>query len=203
MRLLVIGRPETRPRKCCLASLRPRRCFKQPSVIRPDLSQSPLLTAFLPGNREFSWRTGKPIALPAIRVYALPGGTVSFDVSRRGGTQFYVFDDREFCISELSCGVAPFVSEERVDAKGQLGILSDVHSSAMNICHFLLDNLTRVPIYRQCHGNDVRFLLAGDYPYYREILELSGLEACIVRPETACCSGRAELLLVSSNIVLA
>ena len=112
-----------------------------------------------------------------------------------------MFDNREFCISELSCGVAPFISEERVDAKGQLGILSDVHSSAMNICHFLLDNLTRVPIYRQCHGNDVRFLLAGDYPYYREILELSGLEASIVRPEAARFSVRAELLLVSSNIV--
>ena len=153
------------------------------------------------GDSNYFREAGKPIALPAIRVYAIPGGTVSFDVSRRGGTQFYVFDSREFCISELSCGVAPFISEQRIDVKGQLGILSDIHSSAMNICHFLLDNLTRIPIYRRCHGNDVRFLLAGDYPYYREILELSGLEASIVRPETARFSVRAELLLVSSNIV--
>src|SRR5207248_2650666 len=122
-------------------------------------------------------------------------------MSRAAAARNFVFDSREFCISELSCGVAPFISEQRIDVKGQLGILSDVHSSAMNICHFLLDNLTRVPIYRQCHGNDVRFLLAGDYPYYREILELSGLEASIVRPETARFSVRAELLLVSSNIV--
>src|SRR5207237_10279436 len=117
------------------------------------------------------WRAGgKPIALPAIGVYAMPGGTVSFDVSRRGGAQFYDFDSREFCISELSCGVAPFISEQRIDVKGQLGILIDIHSSAMNICHFLLDNLTRVPIYRQCHGNDVRFLLAGACPYQLEII---------------------------------
>jgi len=155
------------------------------------------------GDREYYVfrEAGDPIQLPPIRVHAIPGGTVSFDVSRRGRTEFYVFDGNGYCISDLSYGVTPFISEPRIEVSGPLGVLDDFHSGGMSICHFLLDNLTRVHVYRQCNGENVRFLLTGDYPYYREILSLAGLEERIVRGDATRFSVRAELLLVSSNIL--
>jgi tetratricopeptide (TPR) repeat protein len=180
------------------------------AIRRADAADISERTAFDPetrvrrvprGDRIYFRDAGNPIELPAIRVYAISGGTVSFDLSRRGRTQFYIFDDRDFCISDLSLGATPFISEQRIDVRGPLGILDDLHSSAMSICHFLLDGLTRVPIYRQCHGGEAHFLLGADYPYYREILGLAGLEERIVRPGSTRFSVRAELLLVSSNLL--
>src|SRR5262249_4468978 len=92
------------------------------------------------GDSIYFPEAGTPTDLPAIRVYAIPGGTVSFDLSRRGNTQLYVFDSRGYCISEMARGIAPFISEPCIHACGMLGLLNDSHSSAMNICHFLLDN---------------------------------------------------------------
>jgi tetratricopeptide (TPR) repeat protein len=143
---------------------------------------------------------GLPLELPAIRVYAIPFGTVSLDISQPGRTQLYVFDSNNVCISDLSVGATPFIEERRIEVEGTLGILDDVFSGQMNICHFLLDHLTRVEVYRKTRGNDIRFLLSGRFRYYDEIIQLTGLETSLIRTEAERVSARAELLLVSSNI---
>ena len=88
------------------------------------------------GDRDYYLfrEAGKPFTLPTIQVYAIAGGTVSFDLSRRGRTEFHIFDSNDFCISDLSCGATPFIAEQKIEVKGSLGILDDVHSSAMSLC---------------------------------------------------------------------
>jgi hypothetical protein len=144
---------------------------------------------------------GQPEELPAITIYALEGGTISFDITRRGCTEFYVFDNNDNCISDLSCGISPFIEPDRVGLQGTLAVLGDVFSGPMNVCHFLLDHFTRIALYLQDNNGDLRFLLNENYPYYYEILGIAGYQTQVYRPDTTRFSIRAEKLSVSSNVL--
>lgn len=140
---------------------------------------------------------GKPVALPAISVYEIRGGTVSFDGDRR---ELYVFDGEERCIGALSSGLDPFVDARRHRVAGALAVLGDQFAGPMNICHFLLDHFSRIAAYQR-YTAEPFFCLLEDHGYYQEIARLAGFGDRVVRPEGRRYSVTADALLVSSNIV--
>ena len=151
-------------------------------------------------NDYYLFRTAvHDVPVPPITVYALEGGTVSFDLRRKGLTEFYVFDADGNCLEDLSYGGAPFITEDPIRVPGELGVLSDRFSGPMSVCHFLLDHLTRVPLYRKVAA-ETRFLCADDYPYYREVARLAGMESKFLWRPALRFSVRADRLLISDSI---
>ena len=71
----------------------------------------------------------------------------------------------------------------------------------MNICHFLLDHVTRVAIYERAWSRPGKFLLVDDYPYYRDIFARMGLADRIIFPTSKRISIRAPEILFCSNIL--
>lgn len=151
-------------------------------------------------NQYYLFRAaGHDFPVPPITIYALEGGTVSFDVRWPGRTEFYIFDADGNCLDDLSCGGAPFIAEEPLQVSGELGVLSDRFAGPMSVCHFLLDQFTRVPLYRKVAA-DARLLCADDYPYYRDVTRLAGMESEFLWRPAARFSVRADRLLVSDSI---
>jgi hypothetical protein len=144
---------------------------------------------------------GHALPLPPIAVHEVLGGTISFDISKPGRVEFYIFDARQRCIGELSWGFNPFIVDEVLAVSGGLAVLGDRFSGTMNICHFLLDNCSRIAIFRRYTDRPLTYLIAGNYPYYRDILTLAGYANHVLQPEAVRFSVRADALLVSSNIV--
>jgi len=144
---------------------------------------------------------GRRLVVPGVRVHSFAMGTISIDVSIPGMTQFYVFDSQDRCISDLSHGITPFIASDCIQADGNLAVLDDRFSGSMSVCHFLLDRLTRMPLYeRATKGAPLRFLMADGFSYYRAVIAKLGLTDSFLVPERRRFSVRAGRLLVSSNI---
>jgi hypothetical protein len=144
--------------------------------------------------------SGKKFSLPAISVHTLERGTYSVDATMRGLEQHYVFDKNGDCVVELANGVNPFIADTVMEFDEPVAILDDKFSGAMSICHFLLDGLTRIPIYERNDPKPGKFLIADGFPYYRQIFERMGTADRIVIPAQKRVSVRAPQLLFSSNI---
>ena len=140
---------------------------------------------------------GKPVMLPAISVYEIRGGTISFDGDRR---ELYVFDAEERCIGALSSGLDPFIDARRHRVAGSLAVLGDQFAGPMNLCHFLLDHFSRIAAYQR-YTTEPFCCLLEDHRYYHEIARLAGFGDRVFRPEGRRYSVTADALLVSSNIV--
>lgn len=153
-------------------------------------------------HRHYIFRdAGCRVEVPGILVYGFDAGTISIDVSSPGMAQFYVFDGQGRCISDLSHGLTPFIAPDCAHAGGAVAVLDDRFSGSMSVCHFLLDRLTRMPLYKAAAaGAPLRFLLADDFPYYRTVIDMLGLTGSLLFPDRKRFSVRAERLLLSSNI---
>jgi hypothetical protein len=143
---------------------------------------------------------GRLTETPSISIDVFEGGTVSFDITRLGLTQFYVFDRSGACVEDLSIGGTPFIAETVQTVPGALGVLGDRHCGPMNICHFLLDHLTRAFLYDQATAGQPSLLLTDPHPRYRAILDHTGFLPRIIEPGAKRFSVRAGQLLVASNI---
>lgn len=143
---------------------------------------------------------GQSITIPDISVYAIEEGVISFDLTHRGRPQFYVFDKNNICLEDLSSGVTPFIQPDLQNYTGDLGIVSDRFSSSMNVCHFLLDQFSRITLYDRFAPSG-RILLASPYKQYLGILDRAGFADRVVVPVDKRFSIRADRLLVSSNII--
>ena len=55
-----------------------------------------------------------------------------------------MFDSNEHCVNELASGIDPFIADAVVECDEPVAILDDRFSGVMNICHFLLDRVTRL-----------------------------------------------------------
>jgi Glycosyltransferase 61 len=148
---------------------------------------------------------GKPLRLPGISVCDIEQGTISFDVSEseRGRSTFYVFDANDKCITDLSGGTRPFICDGRIQLDGYVGVLGDRYSGPMNISHFLLDQLTKIPVYSRYTTAATRFLMETPHAYYREAIGFLGLDDRVFSPaNSGRFSVRAEHLLVSTNVTM-
>ena len=99
----------------------------------------------------------REIELPPIRIHSIRGGAISFDLTRPGRTQFYVFDGQGNCIEDLSWGACPFRADTNDVVSGRLAVIGDRFSGTMSVCHFLLDQLTRVAIYDRLPARQRRY----------------------------------------------
>jgi Glycosyltransferase 61 len=143
---------------------------------------------------------GKELNLPGITVTTLERGIFSIDATARGLEQHYVFDQNGDCLLGFANGTEPFIAETVFESDVPVAILDDRFSGAMNICHFLLDHLTRIPIYERTWTTRGKYFMVDDYPYYRDILARIGLTDQVIIPDTKRISVRAPEILFSSNI---
>ncbi len=143
---------------------------------------------------------GQTVDLPGISVQTLEGGTFSIDATTRGLERHYVFDRNRDCVLEFANGTDPFIAETLLECDEPVAILDDWFSGAMNICHFLLDRLTRIPVYERAWSRPGKFFVIDDFPYYRDIFARLGLADRIITPSSKRISIRAPEILFSSNI---
>jgi hypothetical protein len=142
----------------------------------------------------------REVDMPGIRVHTLLGGTFSIDATRRGRESHYVFDCNGDCVLDLAHGSDPFIAEAVVEIDAPLAILDDGYSGAMNVSHFLLDRVTRIPLYERAWSQPGKFFIVDDFPYYSDIFARLGLSDRLVIPSSRRVSIRAPELLFSSNI---
>jgi hypothetical protein len=137
---------------------------------------------------------------PGITVHTLEDAIFSIDVTSPGLEQHYLFDRDKNCVLEFANGVNPFIADTVLEFDEPVAILTDLFSGAMNICHFLLDNITRIPIYDRATSGACKFLLADGFPYYRHIIARFGLTDRVIIPSPKRVSIKAREILFSSNI---
>jgi Glycosyltransferase 61 len=143
----------------------------------------------------------RAVELPPVRVHCLRGGAISLDLTRPGRTEFYVFDSAGNCIEELSWGICPFRTDAWDRLAGRLAVIGDRFSGTMNVCHFLLDHLTRIAVYDRLPGRSPTLLLGDPYTYYLDVLAAAGLRERLHCPPQRRFTVAADELLVSSNII--
>lgn len=137
---------------------------------------------------------------PPISVFMIEDGYISFDLTRLGHTEYYVFDRNKTCLSDLSHGGQPFLMPEPERIDGDLCQIGDLFCGPMNVCHFLLDHLTRINIYDRVCDAPPAILLGENHPRYLKIMERAGLLGRTVIPAARKFSFHAQRLLISSNI---
>lgn len=145
-------------------------------------------------------QSGREVALPGISVHRLEGGAFSIDAASRGLEQHYVFDSNEHCVNELASGIDPFISDDVVECDEPVAILDDRFSGVMNICHFLLDRVTRLQLYERAWSRPGKFFMIDAFPYYREVIARIGMEDRVIIPEAKRVTVRAPEIVFSSNI---
>jgi Glycosyltransferase 61 len=143
---------------------------------------------------------GDEVHLPAIAVHILEDGIFSINATAPGLEQHYVFDRNRYCVQEFANGTDPFIAETVLECNEPVAILDDQFAGVMNICHFLLDRLTRIPIYDRAWSRPGKFLQVDDFPYYRDIFARIGFTDRIIIPSSKRISVHAPEILFSSNI---
>lgn len=145
-------------------------------------------------------RAGRIEQRPAISVRVIEEGYISFDLTQLGRTKYYVFDKNRVCISDLSHGFQPFIMSDTKRHEGDLCQIGDLFCGPMNVCHFLLDHLSRVAIYDKFCDIPPAILLSENHPRYLKILERARLLDRVVLPIDKKFTIQAKRLLISSNI---
>lgn len=158
----------------------------------PSVRGDPSHYIFRPAEQE--------IKSPSIAVHTLPSGIFSVDATSRGMEQHYVFDRNGDCVLDLANGVDPFIADAVIECDDPVAVLIDHFAGAMNICHFLLDYVTRIPIYQRAVSRPIKFFMVDDYPYYRAVFERLGVADSILFPSGKRVSIRTPELLFSSNV---
>jgi hypothetical protein len=143
---------------------------------------------------------GQRFWLPSIGITALRNGIISVDLTQLGRTQFYVFDQDGACVEDCSWGTQPFIADKVEAVEGALCIIGDRFMGPMNVCHFLLDHLTRVALYDR-YLPDSQILLAEPFDTYKAMMARAGLQSRLLVKNVKRFSIRAETLLASSNLV--
>jgi len=172
--------------------------LKVEEVIKPERRQ--LLRPEPDGFYYLFRDSPQEVGVPGVSVYEIPQGIISFDVERRGLTEFYVFDREGRCLEDLSHGIRPFILDNVDTVPGPLAVAGDKYSGTMNLSHFLLDQLTKLAVYKKYLGDIPRFVLPDDHPYYRSVLSIAGLAERAYIPQQKRFSIRSERLLIASNV---
>ena len=141
-------------------------------------------------NREFN--------VPSIKIFDIPNGVFSIDISLQGRTHFYFFNEDGTLISDLSSGLDPFIEPDFISIEGQVSILDDQFSGAMNICHFIFDHLTRIYLYKK-YAENTKFLITENFQYYIDSLSKYVDTERLIFSDRKRISIKASNLLVSSN----
>lgn len=139
------------------------------------------------------------IHLPSIEAYAINQGTVSFDLTKMGRTQIYVFDKNNKYLEDFSSGMSPFIEPDSDYCTGDLAVIGDKFCGPMNVCHFLLDHFSRIAVYEK-FAPGAKILLSEPYDQYISILQKAGLSNRVVMPQKKRFSIRADRVLALSNI---
>src|SRR4029077_17824980 len=172
--------------------------LKVEEVIKPERRQLPRPQ---PDGFYYLFRDSpQEVSVPGISVYELPQGIISFDTARRGLTEFYVFDSEGRCLEDLSHGIRPFILADVDTVAGPLAVVGDKYSGTMNLSHFLLDQLTKLAVYKKYLGDIPRFVLPDDHPYYHSVLSIAGLAELSLIPRQKRFSIRSDRLLIASNM---
>jgi FkbM family methyltransferase len=142
----------------------------------------------------------KPVDMPPITIHRFENGIFSIDARMRGLERHYVFDQGGNCVLDLANGSEPFIAEPVLEFDEPVAILDDRFSGVLNICHLLLDRITRIPLYERAWARPGKFFLVDDFRYHREIFDRLGLGDRLIIPTEKRVSIRAPELLFSSNI---
>jgi hypothetical protein len=135
---------------------------------------------------------------PPIHVLEVEDAVLSYDISRPGQTEFYVFNQRRELLHSVSRGDAPFIARPPSRVEETLAFADD-RFSEINVSHILLDKLPRAGIYEATAREPHRLLLLRAGPYYDQVLGRAGLTAPFV-PEGSRGSLRIRRLLASTNV---
>jgi hypothetical protein len=172
--------------------------------LRSTIVESPRRVVFPPVRGDSSHyifaQAGQELTQPGITIHTMESGTFSIDATARGLEQHYLFDRDMNCVMAFANGTHPFIVDTVIEYDEPVAILDDCFSGAMNICHFLLDRVTRIPVYERGPSRPGKFFLVEDVPYYRDILARIGVADRIIIPSSKRVSIRAPEILFSSNI---
>jgi len=120
------------------------------------------------GNKDFYiFRNFHEIPLK-YSIFKIDKGFFSFDLSKQGLPQFYFFSDNGQCILELSRGNSPFIDYQLADASIILenyAFIDDIYTP-FNFCHFWLDKMPRVNLFKGLVNN---FFIFDKSPYVVEL----------------------------------
>lgn len=90
----------------------------------------------------FSTKTGD---VPSVELHFIPSAILSADCTNRSNIKFYIFDQDKNL--KFSHGTEPFILGEIQDFNaGRLALIDDKFN-IFNVCHFLLDKITRIPLF--------------------------------------------------------
>ena len=141
---------------------------------------------------------GKPMRLRPVEVQVVTGATFSGDLSKMGRPEFYTIAGGA-CVSDLSLGTRPLVTEEVVELDVPLLVMADAFSGRANICHFLLDQVPRLLAYLRLLPSGAKLLLLDESPYVRDAIRAVGFEDVVV-PSSPRFSYRTPQLFLHSNM---
>ncbi len=137
---------------------------------------------------------------PDISVHVIEGGSISIRTGGISGSEFYFFTEDGKLIENLSYGLRPFRSQNAVRKTGSLALISDRLTMKSNICHFLLDHLTRVKIYESSYGKIDNFIFLQDDQYIRDACVLLGVDDRSIMINEQEIEISADNIVISSNL---
>lgn len=140
----------------------------------------------------------KRMTRPAIRIHTFSEAEFAIDAAAAGVEQHYLRDAQGRCVVEFCNGITPF-RDPPVRLDKPVAVLDDRFSGTMNICHFLLDHVTRIHLYDRVSGGDCLFFAVDQFRYYREIIEILGLGNRFVEVPSRRITISAPQILMSSN----
>jgi capsular polysaccharide biosynthesis protein len=136
--------------------------------------------------------------LRPVDIQIVTGAVFSGDVSKMGRPEFYTMAGGA-CVSDLSLGTRPFVTEAVVELDVPLLVTADAFSGKSNICHFLLDQIPRLLAYRRLLPARAKLLLLDEAPYFRDAVRAAGVEDLAIPGERRF-SYRTPQLFLHSNM---
>lgn len=108
--------------------------------------------------------------------YQLPGGFLSYDVSRADRPEFYIFDEQKRLLNRSFFGVCPFIEPECFVHFHRPVLFADDFFVRFNIAHLVFDKAPRVHLAKELFDTSKAFLFAeSDYAAW--LLSLFGVEA--------------------------
>ncbi|MDQ7084460.1 MAG: WcbI family polysaccharide biosynthesis putative acetyltransferase [Sulfurovum sp.] len=106
---------------------------------------------------------------PLTKIYSFDNAYLSIDFTKPYCTEYYLFDNNQNIISSFSNGDNPFLLERLKYIDESVGFIEDKFTK-FNICHFILDKLTRM---EELSDHDISsFILFSENNYTNYISQL-------------------------------
>lgn len=149
-------------------------------------------------SSHYIFRTKEYIA-PQIQMLEISDAILSADISRPGLTEFYVENSAGELLESVSNGTRPFKVEPTEKLQGTVVLLDDRFSEA-NVCHFMLDKLSRISLYERSQQESFRIFLFRMTDYYQSVLRRIGRDGLAFAPSSPRFSVLIEKLVISTNV---